>query len=44
MQLPPWNLVMVGSIMLTVPMIVIYYLGQKYLYEMNVSGGSAGVK
>jgi len=44
MQLPPWNLVMVGSIMLTAPMIAVYYLGQKYLYEMNVSGGSAGVK
>jgi len=44
MQLPPWNLVMVGSIMLTAPMILVYYLGQKYLYEMNVSVGSAGVK
>jgi multiple sugar transport system permease protein len=44
MQLPPWNLVMVGSIMLTLPMILVYYLGQKYLYEMNVSVGSAGVK
>jgi multiple sugar transport system permease protein len=44
MQLPPWNLIMVGSIMLTLPMIVIYYLGQKYLYEMNLQGGSAGVK
>jgi multiple sugar transport system permease protein len=44
MQLPPWNLVMVGSIMLTLPMIAIYYLGQKYLYEMNLQGGSAGVK
>ncbi|WP_125776608.1 carbohydrate ABC transporter permease [Antribacter gilvus] len=44
MQLPPWNLVMVGSILLTLPMIAIYYLGQKYLYEMNVSVGSAGVK
>lgn len=44
MQLPPWNLVMVGSILLTLPMILIYYLGQKYLYEMNLSGGSAGVK
>lgn len=44
LQLPPWNLVMVGSIILTVPMITIYYIGQKYLYEMNVSGGSAGVK
>jgi multiple sugar transport system permease protein len=44
LQLPPWNLVMVGSIILTLPMIVIYYLGQKYLYEMNLQGGSAGVK
>ena len=44
LQLPPWNLVMVGSIILTLPMIAIYYMGQKYLYEMNVSGGSAGVK
>ncbi|SDC98800.1 carbohydrate ABC transporter permease [Glycomyces harbinensis] len=44
MQLPPWNLVMVGSIILTLPMIAIYYLGQKYLYEMNLQGGSAGVK
>ena len=44
LQAPPWNLVMVGSILLTLPMIVIYYLGQKYLYEMNITGGSAGVK
>lgn len=44
LQLPPWNLVMVGSIFLTLPMIAIYYLGQKYLYEMNLQGGSAGVK
>jgi len=44
MQLPPWNLVLVGSIILTAPMLLVYYFGQKYLYEMNVSGGSAGVK
>ncbi|ELS51212.1 carbohydrate ABC transporter permease [Streptomyces viridochromogenes] len=43
-QAPPWNLVMVGSILLAIPMIVVYYLGQKYLYEMDISGGSAGVK
>ncbi|MGW1030230.1 carbohydrate ABC transporter permease [Streptomyces sp. NPDC002577] len=43
-QPPPWNLVMVGSILLTLPMIVVYYLGQRYLYEMDISGGSAGVK
>lgn len=44
LQAPPWNLVMVGSLLLTIPMIVVYYVGQKYLYEMNLSGGSAGVK
>ena len=44
LQAPPWNLVMVGSILLTVPMILVYYLGQRYLYEMDISGGSAGVK
>ena len=44
LQTPPWNAVMVGSILLTVPMIVVYYLGQRYLYEMNLGGGSAGVK
>ncbi|GAA3098196.1 multiple sugar transport system permease protein [Kribbella aluminosa] len=44
LQSPPWNLVMVGSILLTLPMILVYYLGQRYLYEMDISGGSAGVK
>jgi multiple sugar transport system permease protein len=44
LQAPPWNLVMVGSILLTLPMILVYYLGQRYLYEMDISGGSAGVK
>jgi multiple sugar transport system permease protein len=43
-QSPPWNLVMVGSILLTLPMIAVYYFGQRYLYEMDISGGSAGVK
>ncbi|CAM5653906.1 Carbohydrate ABC transporter permease OS=Streptomyces alboniger OX=132473 GN=CP975_31465 PE=3 SV=1 [Streptomyces alboniger] len=43
-QPPPWNLVMVGSILLTLPMIAVYYLGQRYLYEMDISSGSAGVK
>jgi len=43
-QSPPWNLVMVGSILLTAPMIAVYYLGQRYLYEMDITGGSAGIK
>lgn len=44
MQAPPWNLVMVGSILLTVPMIAVYYFGQRYLYELDITGGSAGIK
>ena len=44
MQAPPWNLVMVGSILLTLPMIAVYYLGQRYLYELDITGGSAGIK
>jgi multiple sugar transport system permease protein len=44
LQAPPWNLVMVGSILLTLPMIAVYYLGQRYLYEMDITGGSAGIK
>jgi multiple sugar transport system permease protein len=44
MQAPPWNLVMVGSILLTLPMIAVYYLGQKYLYELDITSGSAGIK
>ncbi|WP_457964374.1 carbohydrate ABC transporter permease [Arthrobacter sp. D1-29] len=44
LQTPPWNLVMVGTIFLSLPMIIIYYFGQRYMYEMNISTGSAGVK
>lgn len=44
LQTPPWNLIMVGSIFLSLPMVLIYYFGQRYMYEMNLSAGSAGVK
>lgn len=43
-QLPPWNIVMVGAIILTMPMLAIYYFGQKYLYEAGLVSGSAGLK
>ena len=43
-QLPPWNLVMVGAVILIVPMIAVYYFGQKYLYEAGLVSGSAGIK
>jgi len=43
-QLPPWNMVMVGAILLIVPVVIVYYLGQRYLYEAGLIGGSAGLK
>jgi len=43
-QTPPWNIVMVGAIILIIPMIVVYYVGQKYLYEAGLVSGSAGLK
>lgn len=43
-QLPPWNLVMVGALLLVIPVIVVYHFGQRYLYEAGLVGGSAGLK
>lgn len=43
-QMPPWNLVMVASLFLTIPMVMVYLLGQRYVYEANISGGSSGIK
>lgn len=43
-QTPPWNMVMVGSIILIIPMIAVYHFGQKYLYEAGLIGGTAGIK
>lgn len=43
-QVPPWNMVMVASLFLTVPMILVYLFGQRYVYEANISGGSSGIK
>lgn len=43
-QTPPWNIVMVGAVILTIPMLVVYYFGQKHLYEAGLVSGSAGIK
>ena len=43
-QLPPWNLVMVGAMFLTIPPLIVYYFGQKHLYESGLIAGTAGVK
>lgn len=41
---PMWNRVFTCSMILIVPMIAVYFVGQKYMYELNISAGSAGVK
>ena len=39
--IPPWNLIMVTSLFLALPMLLVYSLGQKYVSTMNIgSGGS----
>lgn len=43
-QIPPWNLIMVGSLILIIPMVIVYYFGQRYLYEAGLVSGSAGLK
>ncbi len=43
-QQPMWNMVMVASVLMTIPMVIVYYLSQKYLYGLNLSAGSAAVK
>ncbi|MEV3986890.1 carbohydrate ABC transporter permease [Nonomuraea sp. NPDC049758] len=43
-QAPPWNMVMVGALILILPMVAVYHFGQKYLYEAGLVSGSAGLK
>jgi multiple sugar transport system permease protein len=43
-QVPPWNLVMVGSLMLTIPMLIVFFFGQKYMDEFGVISGSSAIK
>jgi multiple sugar transport system permease protein len=41
---PMWNLVMVASMLLTIPMLLVFFFGQKYVFEASISGGSAAIK
>lgn len=43
-QMPPWNLVMVASLFLTIPMVFVYLIGQRFVFEANISGGSSSIK
>ncbi|MGC9520861.1 MAG: carbohydrate ABC transporter permease [Anaerolineae bacterium] len=41
-QLPKYNIVMVGALILVLPMVLLYFFGQKYMYQVGIvsSGGS----
>jgi multiple sugar transport system permease protein len=41
---PRWNLVMVGSLMLTLPPILLFFWGQRYVYQANIGSGSSSLK
>lgn len=43
-QTPPWNMIMVGSLILIIPVLIVYYFSQKYIYESGLGVGSAGIK
>ncbi|GMA60192.1 hypothetical protein GCM10025859_06320 [Alicyclobacillus fastidiosus] len=39
MEQPNWNLIMAGSLLLTIPMIIVFFYGQRHIYEgTNVLG------
>jgi multiple sugar transport system permease protein len=41
---PNWHLVMVGAMFLTLPPLITYFFGQKYILEANINLGSASIK
>ncbi len=42
--IPEWNIVMVASMLLTIPMLLIFVFGQKYVFELNIVAGSDTMK
>lgn len=43
-EAPKWNLVMVASMLLTLPMILVFFFGQRYVFEANIGVGSSSNK
>lgn len=39
--IPPWNLIMVTSLVPALPMVLVYALGQKYVYRANIGTGGS---
>lgn len=43
-QMPLWNRVFAASMILVVPMVIIYFAGQKFMFELNINAGSDSLK
>lgn len=43
-QLPLWNLMMAASMILVIPMILLFFLGQKQMFELDINVGSESIK
>lgn len=41
---PEWNIVMVASLLLTLPMLIFFMVNQKHVFELNISAGSDTMK
>lgn len=43
-ETPPYHIAMVASMLLTIPMLLVFAFGQRYMYELSITGGSSGSK
>ena len=43
-QLPLWNLMMAAAMIPVIPMILLFFLGQKQMFELSISTGSDSIK
>ena len=43
-QLPLWNLMMAAAMILVIPMILLFFLGQRQMFELSISTGSDSIK
>lgn len=43
-QLPLWNLMMAAAMILVIPMVLLFFLGQKNMFEISINAGSDAIK
>lgn len=39
-----WNIAFAAALLLVIPMIILYFLGQKYMFDLNIDIGSDSIK